>query len=104
LCVALCLNVCTLYGTMFGAWKVSPYWFVNVYGTIFAQVRRVGEGNRNLKKIWLLAGVRLAAPSRMARQRVRAVVWTSLGPLPRWVPGPTTRWAPGTTRLALHGT
>jgi hypothetical protein len=30
------------------------------------------------------------------------VVWTSLGPLPRWVPGPTTRWAPGTTRLALH--
>jgi hypothetical protein len=34
----------------------------------------------------------------------RAVVWTSLGPLPRWVPGPTTRWAPGTTRLTLHGT
>jgi hypothetical protein len=34
----------------------------------------------------------------------KAVVWTSLGPLPRWVPGPTTRWAPGTTRLALHGT
>jgi hypothetical protein len=35
---------------------------------------------------------------------VAAVVWASLGPLPRWVPGPTTRWAPGTTRLALHGT
>jgi hypothetical protein len=33
-----------------------------------------------------------------------AVVWTSLGPLPRWGPGPTTRWAPETTRLALHGT
>jgi hypothetical protein len=32
------------------------------------------------------------------------VVWTSLGPLPRWVPGPTTRWPPGTTRLALHDT
>jgi hypothetical protein len=32
------------------------------------------------------------------------VVWTSLGPLPRWVPGPTTRWAPGTTRLVSHGT
>jgi hypothetical protein len=31
------------------------------------------------------------------------VVWTSLGPLSRWVPGPTTRWAPGTTWLALHG-
>jgi hypothetical protein len=34
----------------------------------------------------------------------RAVVWTSLGPLPRWVPGLTTRWAPGTTRLVQHGT
>jgi hypothetical protein len=33
-----------------------------------------------------------------------SVVWTSLGPLPRWVPGPTTRWAPGTTRLGLHDT
>jgi hypothetical protein len=33
----------------------------------------------------------------------QSVVWTSLGPLPRWVPGPTTRWAPGTTRLAVHG-
>jgi hypothetical protein len=32
------------------------------------------------------------------------VVWTSLGPLPRWVPGPTTRWAPGTTRLVQHDT
>jgi hypothetical protein len=32
------------------------------------------------------------------------VIWTSLGPLPRWVPGPTTRWAPGTTRLVPHGT
>jgi hypothetical protein len=35
---------------------------------------------------------------------VACVVWTSLGPLPRWVPGPTTRWAPGTTRLVPHGT
>jgi hypothetical protein len=32
------------------------------------------------------------------------VVWTSLGPLPRWVPGLTSRWAPGTTRLVPHGT
>jgi hypothetical protein len=32
------------------------------------------------------------------------VVWTSLGPLPRWVPGLTTRWAPGTTRLVPHDT
>jgi hypothetical protein len=33
-----------------------------------------------------------------------SVVWTSLGPLLRWVSGPTIRWAPGTTRLVLHGT
>jgi hypothetical protein len=33
-----------------------------------------------------------------------AIIWTSLGPLPRWVPGPTTRWAPGTTRLVPRGT
>jgi hypothetical protein len=33
-----------------------------------------------------------------------SVVWTSLGPLPRWVPGSTTRWAPGTTRLVPHDT
>jgi hypothetical protein len=37
-------------------------------------------------------------------KEVPLVVWTYLGPLPRWVPGPPTRWAPGTTRLALHGT
>jgi hypothetical protein len=35
---------------------------------------------------------------------IAVVVWTSLGPIPQWVPGPTTRRAPGTTRLALHGT
>jgi hypothetical protein len=40
----------------------------------------------------------------IAVELCHGVVWTSLGPLPRWVPGPTTRWAPGTTRLALHGT
>jgi hypothetical protein len=32
------------------------------------------------------------------------VVWTSLGPLPQWVPRPTTRWARGTTRFGLHDT
>jgi hypothetical protein len=32
------------------------------------------------------------------------VVRTSLGPLPRWVPGPTTRWAPWSTRFVLHNT
>jgi hypothetical protein len=32
------------------------------------------------------------------------VEWTSLGPLPQWVPGPTTRWAPGTTQLVPHDT
>jgi hypothetical protein len=38
------------------------------------------------------------------KKEVGDVVWTSLGPLPRWVLGPTTRWAPGTTRLGLHDT
>jgi hypothetical protein len=42
-------------------------------------------------------------PARLQSTR-GLVVWTSLGPLPRWVLGPTTRWAPGTTRLVLHGT
>jgi hypothetical protein len=47
----------------------------------------------------------LRAPRRSySCDRGRAFVWTSVGPLPRWVPGPTTRWAPGTTRLALHDT
>jgi hypothetical protein len=44
------------------------------------------------------------SPSTPERTLEATVVWTSLGPLPRWVPGPTTRWAPGTTWLALHGT
>jgi hypothetical protein len=35
----------------------------------------------------------LAPPTSVACRRP-PVVWTSLGPLPRWVPGPTTRWAP----------
>jgi hypothetical protein len=46
----------------------------------------------------------LSSRKNLTRKRMKDVVWTSLGPLPRWVPGPTTRWAPGTTRLALHGT
>jgi hypothetical protein len=45
----------------------------------------------------------LSYPTRLQSTR-GLVVWTSLGPLPRWVPGPTTRWAPGTTRLVPHGT
>jgi hypothetical protein len=28
-------------------------------------------------------------------EKGETVVWTSLGPLPRWVPGPTTRWPLG---------
>jgi hypothetical protein len=36
--------------------------------------------------------------------RLESVLWTSLGPLPQWVPGPTTRWVPETTRLALRST
>jgi hypothetical protein len=46
----------------------------------------------------------LADTVQKAALEVLTVVWTSLGPLPRWVPGPTTRWAPGTIWLALHGT
>jgi hypothetical protein len=42
-------------------------------------------------------------PARLQSTR-GLVVWTSLGPLPRWVPGPTTQWAPRTTRLVPHGT
>jgi hypothetical protein len=41
---------------------------------------------------------------RKALMNSKHVVSTSLGPLPRWVPGPTTRWARGTTRLMPHGT
>jgi hypothetical protein len=47
---------------------------------------------------------RLPPPSYSATATSSAVVWTSLGPLPRWVPGPTTRWAPRTTQLVQHGT
>jgi hypothetical protein len=47
---------------------------------------------------------KLIAAATLLRAMPAPVVWTSLGPLPRWVPGPTTRWAPGTTRLALHST
>jgi hypothetical protein len=37
-------------------------------------------------------------PKQLGQQLAAAtVVWTSLGPLHRWVPGPTTRWAPETT-------
>jgi hypothetical protein len=54
------------------------------------------------------ASARRVARRRLLRLRHTSgclgVVWTSMGPLPRWVPGPTTRWAPGTIRLALHGT
>jgi hypothetical protein len=42
-------------------------------------------------------------PTRLQSTR-GLVVWTSLGPLPRWVPGLTTWWAPGTTRLGSHCT
>jgi hypothetical protein len=42
-------------------------------------------------------GVVLRRSSASRPWAVVCVVWTSLGPLPRWVPGPTTRWAPGAT-------
>jgi hypothetical protein len=65
-------------------WLVADGWFV-----------------LSKKYCWLVAD---KANEQAVRFPATVVVWTSLGPLPRWVPGPTTRWAPGTTRLALHGT
>jgi hypothetical protein len=41
--------------------------------------------------------LRLELRKEKKKEHARTVIWTSLGPLPRWVPGPTTRWAPGTT-------
>jgi hypothetical protein len=49
-------------------------------------------------------GLYKGAATTAAGPTPKPVVWTSLGPLPRWVPGPTTWWAPGTTRLVPHGT
>jgi hypothetical protein len=49
-------------------------------------------------------GVMAVAEFAVRTGAAAVVVWTSLGPLPRWVPGPTTRWAPGTTRLVPHDT
>jgi hypothetical protein len=57
-----------------------------------------------LEVIRILLAFSVAKGFKLHQMDVKSVVWTSLGPLPRWVPGPTTRWAPGTTRLVLHGT
>jgi hypothetical protein len=57
-----------------------------------------------LEVIRILLAFSVAKGFKLHQMDVKSVVWTSLGPLPRWVPGPTTRWAPGTTRLALHDT
>jgi hypothetical protein len=46
-----------------------------------------GNATYSAQKLYKLAYSGLFAPP--------SVVWTSLGPLPWWVPGPTTRWAPG---------
>jgi hypothetical protein len=61
------------------------------------------KSKKAVKKV-VSSGVRRVPSAFHNNLFVEAVVWTSLGPLPRWVPGPTTRWAPGTTWLALHGT
>jgi hypothetical protein len=58
------------------------------------------QAPQNLQRAMALARAYEQRSSTLAA----TIVWTSLGPLPQWVPGPTTRWAPGTTRLALHGT
>jgi hypothetical protein len=64
---------------------------------------RIDAGRRQRSSRAGVVGGR-AGRSGSSREAFAPVVWTSLGPLPRWVPGPTTRWAPRTTRLALHGT
>jgi hypothetical protein len=57
------------------------------------------------KEDWLEEGLIVPAKkNKRGRIVEEGVLWTSLGPLPRCVPGPTTQWAPGTTRLALHDT
>jgi hypothetical protein len=43
--------------------------------------------------VWLANPV--LVPKKIGGLRMCIVVWTSLGPLPWWVPGPTTRWALG---------
>jgi hypothetical protein len=69
-----------------------------------------GSEERSLKLlragiIYLVPHSEWVSPVQVVPKKVgMTVVWTSLGPLPRWVPGLTTRWAPGTTRLVPHGT
>jgi hypothetical protein len=62
------------------------------------------EGKGILEEIHKGVCSKHASSRMLVSKAFRRVVWTSLGPLPRWVPGPTTRWAPGTTRPVLHGT
>jgi hypothetical protein len=69
---------------------------------LVAEAAAVGAPHTGLEGEPVAGAIAEAEATQTATSPV--VVWTSLGPLPRWVPGPTTRWAPGTTRLVPHGT
>jgi hypothetical protein len=64
-------------------------------------VKEMDKGEKKLKPT-IKSSLIYTNPNR--KNKAKSVVWTSLGPLPRWVPGPTTRWAPETTRLVPHDT
>jgi hypothetical protein len=71
---------------------------VTTTSTIVARARE-----QSLEETIMISTFGMRCPRRRL-PKAPTVVWTSLGPLPRWVPGPTNRWAPGTTRLMLHST
>jgi hypothetical protein len=83
-----------------------PAGFEIRFGSLNFQATRNGYLMRitNRIELHLWRSTRPGLVPAMPAAHAPAVVWTSLGPLPWWVPGPTTRWAPRTTRLALHGT
>jgi hypothetical protein len=68
----------------------KEYTNVQVWTTQFTK-----EQTRNPLKLLTPQKLRipLHVPSRPPFIGRRSAVWTSLGPLPWWVPGPTTRWA-----------
>jgi hypothetical protein len=88
------------------------YSWLKCYNGIFIFVRLQIPSSSNTRNLFLKHGSAFKTTFQIAHTMEwktgcscrPSVVWTSLGPLPRWVPGPTTQWAPGTTRLVPHGT
>jgi hypothetical protein len=88
------LNICTLYGTMFGAWQVSQYWLLDEWRCcVFLQVRRVQRVTETRRKfcLWLASGLSHCCTWRdnvcMPRHPLSAGVLGNMGegcrPLPR---------------------